>query len=105
MWLIQVSVRWWVLFAFAILYGLGQGGVGPVYVSTMGELFAGDSLGRIMATLSIEYGLGGAIGAYVGGFFYDRMGSYMVPFYLLLVSIVLTVLAIWMAAPRHRKSS
>ncbi len=95
----------WVLFAFAILYGLGQGGVGPVYVSTMGEFFAGDSLGRIMATLSIEYGLGGAIGAYVGGFFYDRTGSYMVPFYLLLVSIVLTVLAIWMAAPRHRKSS
>ena len=75
--------------------------MGPIYVSTMGELFAGDSLGRIMATLSIEYGLGGALGAYVGGFFFDRMESYMVPFILLLVSIVLAVLAIWMAAPRH----
>lgn len=92
----------WMLFAFAILYGLGQGGVGPVYVSTMGELFAGDSLGRIMATLSIEYGLGGALGAYMGGFFHDRMGSYLIPFYLLLVSIVLAVLAMWMAAPRNR---
>lgn len=94
----------WMLYAFAILYGLGQGGMGPIYSSTMGDLFAGPSLGRIIATVSIEYGLGGALGAYVGGFFYDTMGSYFVPFVLSLAWISLGILGIWMAAPRHRSA-
>ncbi len=94
----------WMLYAFAILYGLGQGGMGPIYSSTMGDLFAGPSLGRIIATVSIEYGLGGALGAYLGGFFYDTMGSYFVPFVLSLAWISLGILGIWMAAPRHRSA-
>ena len=94
----------WLLYAFAILYGLGHGGLGPIYSSIMGDLFAGPSLGRIMATVSIEYGLGGALGAYVGGYFYDTMGSYFVPFMLSLTCISLGILGIWMAAPRHRSA-
>ncbi len=93
----------WMLYAFAILYGLGHGGLGPIYSSTMGDLFAGPSLGRIIATLSIEYGLGGALGAYMGGYFYDTMGSYFVPFVLSLACISMGILGIWMAAPGHRK--
>ncbi|MGD8982407.1 MAG: MFS transporter [Desulfobacteraceae bacterium] len=91
----------WILYAFAILYGLGQGGLGPIYSSTMGDLFAGPSLGRIIATVSIEYGLGGALGAYLGGYFYDTVGSYFVPFTLSLACIGLGIFGIWMAAPRH----
>jgi MFS family permease len=93
----------WMLYAFVIIYGLGQGGLGPIYSSTMGDLFAGPSLGRIIATVSIEYGLGGALGAYIGGYFYDTMGSYFVPFALCLACFSLGILGIWMAAPRHRK--
>jgi MFS family permease len=95
----------WMLYAFVILYGLGHGGLGPIYSSTMGDLFAGPTLGRIIATVSIEYGLGGALGAYVGGYFYDTMGSYFVPFVLCLISISIGILGIWMAAPRHRSAS
>ncbi|MGD8227180.1 MAG: MFS transporter [Desulfobacteraceae bacterium] len=94
----------WMLYAFAILYGLGHGGLGPIYSSTMGDLFAGPFLGRIIATVSVEYGLGGALGAYLGGFFYDTMGSYIVPFVLSLAWISLGILGIWMAAPRHRSA-
>lgn len=93
----------WMLYAFAIFYGLGQGGLGPIYSSTMGDLFAGPSLGRIMATLSIEYGLGGALGAYIGGYFYDTMGSYSVPFTLCVACFSLGILGFWTAAPRHVK--
>ncbi len=94
----------WMLYAFAILYGLGHGGLGPIYSSMMGDLFAGPSFGRIMATVSIEYGLGGALGAYVGGYFYDMMGSYVVPFLLSLAWISLGILGIWMATPRHQSA-
>jgi len=47
--------------------------------------------------------LGGALGAYMGGYFYDTMGSYFVPFVLSLACISLGILGIWMAAPGHRK--
>lgn len=89
----------WMLYGFVILYGLGHGSLGPIYASKMGDLFPGASLGRIMAPLSVEFGLGGAIGAYVGGYFYDQMGTYFVPFLLLLVSIFMGALGIWRAVP------
>ncbi len=93
----------WMLYAFVILYGLGQGGLGPIYSSSMADLFAGPSLGRIMATMSIEYGLGGALGASMAGYFYDWMGSYFIPFLFLLVGFSLGILGIWMAATRHHR--
>jgi MFS family permease len=97
---VQDTASPWLLYSFVILYGFGQGALGPIYAVLMGDLFPGDSLGRIMATLSIEFGLGGALGAYVGGYFYDQIGSYLLPFLLLLVSIGLGVLGIWMATSR-----
>jgi len=101
--LVQDASSVWMLYAFVILYGLGQGGLGPIYSSSMADLFAGPSLGRIMATMSIEYGLGGALGASMAGYFYDWTGSYFIPFLLLLVGFSLGILGIWMAAKRHHK--
>ena len=95
----------WILYSFVILYGLGHGALGPIYAALLSDLFPGDSLGRIMSTLAIEFGIGGALGAYLGGYFYDQMGSYLLPFLLLLVSIGLGVLGIWMATLGHRHTS
>ena len=93
------------LYGFAILYGLGNGATGTIYASTMGDLFPGKALGRLMSTLSIEYGFGGALGAYIGGYFYDHRGSYSLPFLLLLLSVFIGIIAHWMVAPRRRLSS
>jgi MFS family permease len=92
----------WMLYAFAILYGLGVGGMNPTTATTIGDLFPGNSLGRILSIMTMKFGFGGALGAFVGGYFYDKMGSYFIPFLLLLVSIVIGNIAIWMAAPRIR---
>ena len=92
----------WILCAFVILYGLGRGSIGPIYAASTGDLFAGNSLGRILGTLSIGFGAGGALGAYVGGYLYDQMGTYTYPFLVSLASICTGTLGIWMAAPRHR---
>jgi MFS family permease len=94
----------WILYAFVILFGFGQGSMGPMNAIIMGDLFPGNSLGRIIGTVAIGYGLGGALGPYLGGYFYDYTGSYTVPFLLVIVSISLWVLGIWMAAPRHRRT-
>jgi MFS family permease len=94
----------WILCAFVLLYGLGHGSTGPIIAATMADLFPGNSLGRIMGTFEIGFGIGGALGPYLAGYFYDQRGSYTIPFLLLLVSVSLGVLGIWMAAPRHRQT-
>jgi MFS family permease len=93
----------WMLYVFAILYGVGFGSMITMTASTTGDLFPGNSIGRILAMQSVGFGLGGALGPYVGGYFYDQTGSYSIPFLLLLASILFGVLGIWMAAPRHRR--
>ena len=98
---IKDSLSPWMLYAFVVLYGLGNGGKIPLTATLTGDLFPGNALGRILAIQSIGFGIGGAIGAYLGGFFYDQMGTYFVPFSLLLASIIIGVFSIWMAAPLH----
>jgi len=102
--LVRDTTSPWMIYAFVILYGLGSGSSGPINAAATADLFPGNSLGRIMGTFSIGWGLGGALGPYLGGYFYDHMGSYTLPFLLVLVDISLGLLGIWMAAPRHRRT-
>jgi MFS family permease len=94
----------WMLFAYATLFGLGSGSSGPINAAKTADLFPGNSLGRIMGTLIVGWGIGGALGPYLGGYFYDQAGSYTFPFFLVLVSIILGLLGIWMADPSHRRT-
>ena len=100
--LLEHSPSLWLLYVFVILYGLGFGSFGPMTASATGDLFPGDALGRILAVQSTGFGIGGALGAYAGGYFYDLTGSYSIPFLMLLLGIVLGVAGVWLAAPRRR---
>jgi MFS family permease len=100
--LVRDTASPWMVYTFAILFGLGSGSPGPIGAAATADLFPGNSLGRIIGTSTVAYGLGGALGSYLGGYFYDYAGSYTVPFLLVMVSISLGVLAIWMARPRRR---
>ena len=94
----------WMLYGYGILFGLGYGSSGSIGAAATADLFPGNSLGRILGTTVIWWGLGAALGAYLGGYFHDRVGSYTLPFLLVLISICLGILGIWMAAPRHRRT-
>ncbi|MFC1867679.1 MFS transporter [Thermodesulfobacteriota bacterium] len=95
--LIRDASSTWMLYAFVILHGLGNGGKSPMAANIAGDLFPGRSLGRIMAIQSMGFGVGGSLGAYMGGYFYDKTGSYIVPFLILLAGICIGIFAIWMA--------
>ncbi|MBW2609160.1 MAG: MFS transporter [Deltaproteobacteria bacterium] len=102
--LISDATSQWMLYAFVILYGLGIGSTGLMTAAAIGDLFPGSSLGRIMAIQVMGFGIGGAFGPYLAGYFHDHTGSYLIPFTLLLVSISVGIISIWIAAPRHRVS-
>ena len=92
----------WLVYGYVVLYGLGFGSFGPMTATATGDLFPGNALGRILSLQSIGFGIGGALGAYVGGYFYDITGTYMIPFIMLLVTVLLGIGGIWLAAPRRR---
>jgi len=91
------------LYLFALLYGVGQGAYSPIYASSMADLYAGPSFGKIIATVSVAYGIGGAFSSYAGGYLYDARGSYLLPFLSHMVCILLGALGIWMASPEKNK--
>lgn len=91
------------LYLFAFFYGTGQGAYSPIYASSMADLYAGPSFGKIIATVSVAYGIGGAFSSYAGGYLYDARGSYLLPFLSLMVCIILGALGIWMASPEKNK--
>ena len=95
----------WHLYAFVVLYGLGQGSWPPLQAATTGDLFAGKSMGLIIGLISTGFGLGGGLGAYTGGFFFDRTGSYSIPFLLVMAAALIGTACIWVAAPgRHTRT-
>ena len=102
--LIRDTTSPWMLYAFVIVLGLGHGSTGPINIATLADLFPGNALGRIIGASSIGHALGGTLGPYLGGYFYDHTESYTVPFLLVMVSFSLWVFTIWMAAPRHRRT-
>jgi MFS family permease len=93
----------WLLYGFVILFGLGHGATSPTIAATAGDLFSGNSLGRIMGTFSTGWGFGGALGPYLGGYFYDQTGRYTIPLILAMVTLSLGILGMWMAAPGRRR--
>ncbi len=64
------------LLLFAMLFGLGYGGVVPSYAIIMREMLPVHTMGFSMGLVFFFGNLGMATGGYLGGFFYDLSGGY-----------------------------
>jgi MFS family permease len=93
----------WLLYGYALAFGLGYGVYGTVYAAATADLFFGPSLGTILGALELGWGLGGFAGAWFGGFWHDHWGSYHGAFGLSVGVNLLGWLALWLAAPRRRR--
>lgn len=72
----------WLVYAAAILYGIGHSAGNPTYGALIADIFGGAHVGTIFGFLEVSFGLGSAVGAWVGGYLYDLTGSYRAPFSL-----------------------
>ncbi|MFC1993506.1 MFS transporter [Chloroflexota bacterium] len=90
----------WLLYVYAI--GLGYGG--GLFTSTVfagaADLFHGKNFGSISGIILTGFGVGGAIGPWLGGYIYDVSGSYDIAFIICIACYVLGCIAFWIAAPR-----
>ncbi len=88
------------LYAMVASQGLVGYGMAAIYAAIPAELFQGKHYGAVFSVLSVASGLGSGLGPWMAGAVYDRTGSYAPAFYLLIAVTVVSMVAIWLAAPR-----
>jgi MFS family permease len=93
----------WLLYGYALTFGVGNGVFASAYAGATADLFFGPYLGTILGLLELGWGLGGFAGSWFGGYWYDRWASYHGVFTLTIGVSVLGCVAMWLAAPRRVK--
>lgn len=90
--------------ALVYLMVMAQGvlgyGISPMYSAIPAEIFQGRRYGTIFGTLSASAGLGAATGPWMLGLLYDWTGNYRLGFVVAGAASLVSILAIWQAAPR-----
>jgi MFS family permease len=99
--LLHPSTSPWLLYGYALAYGLGYGVHGAVEASATADIFHGPHLGAILGALELGWGLGGFGGTWFGGYWYDHWGNYHGAYLFTIGLSFLGCLALWLAAPRH----
>ncbi|MBA3030471.1 MAG: MFS transporter [Desulfobacteraceae bacterium] len=84
---------------FALCFGIGYGAAAPLIPAVTADIFMGSHFGLIFAIIGIGGGIGGAAGTYISGLLRDLTGGYSIPFSLSCLSLILSSVFIWIAAP------
>ena len=88
-------------FCYAVFFGLGFGTRPSMDSATAADIFKGRYFGLIFGVLQLALGIGLFGGPILGGFVYDRSGSYTAAIVFCMVAVVVATVCIWAAAPRH----
>jgi MFS family permease len=78
--LLTIAAEMWRLYLFAIIFGLGYGGLAAMMAPVPAELFGLRSIGTIVGAVMCSFTLGGAIGPVLAGHLSDITGSYHTAF-------------------------
>ncbi len=98
--LVEDTSQPWLLYVYAIGFGYGAGLSAPTIFAGTADLFHGRHYGAISGLILTGFGIGGAIGPWLGGYIYDITGSYISAFLFSMVCFGIAVIAFWIAAPR-----
>ena len=75
-------------------------GLASVFGAIPAEVFQGKHYGTIFGTLNLASGIGAAAGPWLAGALFDRTGTYVVAFWLAMGLSLVSIIAMWLAAPR-----
>lgn len=88
-------------YLFPIFFGIGYASTAALPPLITADLFEGNAYGGIFGWLMMLVAMGGAFGAWLAGFLYDTLGSYVPVFVILMMGASFSCLCIWWAAPRR----
>jgi MFS family permease len=99
---LQVASKAWMLFLFAVIYGVAHGGLFTVMSPMVAEFFGTGSHGVLFGIVLASGTIGGAIGPLMAGVTFDTTGSYRIAFLLLtLLAVIGFVLILLLKPPRE----
>lgn len=85
------------LYIYAVFYGLGQGSRALVLSAISIDVFKGKNFGAIFGYFTLSVGVGGAIGAWLGGYLFDVTHSYMIAFSISFACLIISIIVVWMS--------
>ena len=92
---------------FIVCFGLGWGGIYTLLQLLTMDAFGLKAAGRVLGTRTVVDAIGGGLGPWVTGLLFDWTGSYRLPFLLVSVLILLTLVgatALRIAPPAEAKA-
>jgi MFS family permease len=101
--LIYTDGRPWI-YAAALLFGFTLMGLAPLGAALVGELYGFRHIGTLTGVIFWIHHLGGALGAYLGGFTHDLTGSYATAFSLASILAVVALLTSVSIRPQKNAS-
>ena len=97
---LQQTDRLWEYYVFAVIFGLGYGGLSCMQSLLAVELFGLSAVGVITAIFSFSFNVGGSIGPVLSGYIYDISGSYQWAFIIcLILSLVALLVSLYPKKP------
>jgi len=95
----------WALYIFVLSFGFPMGLFSPALIAGAADLFYGKHFGTVNGILFMGFGLGGAIGPWMGGYIFDITGNYSLAFIICIVAYTLACISFWLAAPHRAKKT
>lgn len=93
----------WLGYAYVLVYGVGAGARGAIFVSLKADIFAGKSFGRILGVSQTGGGLASAAGPWIAGYIFDLWDSYHWAFVLVLAVQVFSLIAVAAASSQAKR--
>jgi sugar phosphate permease len=93
----------WALYVFVFIFGFPMGLFSPTLIAGAADLFYGKHFGTVNGILLAGFGLGGAIGPWLGGYIFDVTGGYSLAFIICIAVYTVACISFWIAAPRRAK--
>jgi len=88
-----------IIYGFGILFGMGYGMFFPALMASVADLFQGKNFGSILGFIMLCGYFGAAVGAWIGGFFFDRTHAYRLNFLVAGAVMLTAAVLIWKAGP------
>ena len=95
----------WALYIFVLSFGFPMGLFSPALIAGAADLFYGKHFGTVNGILLMGFGLGGAIGPWLGGYIFDITGNYSLAFIICIAAYTIACISFWMAAPHRAKKT
>jgi MFS family permease len=96
--LLRDPTQTWLLYVYVIFFGIGFGSRAVIFSALTADIFSGKGFGSILGYSTVAVGVGGALGSWLGGAFYDWTGSYLVSFALSALVLAGSDICIWLAS-------